>query len=238
MGREASSEDESAGTEVVTRSPSDVLRLVVADRPAARAVARASGCSATRSSAFVSDLLRGFQAIPKWIVNVLAIGGRILAVAVLVFGLLLTILRSGWRMLVTVVVAAALGAALVLLARTASWTWPTARWSPSSPPASDPRPIRASPRSGASAGHRRALTAAAPWLSRGWRRWGWVAVARPGAHPRSSPRRSPSTRSQAAARRVGRRRGHARRCSAHRRDARPPPRSPTAWPQSACRWRR
>ncbi len=45
----------------------------------------------------------------------LAVAGRIIGIAFLVFGLALTILRSGWRMLVTVVAAAALGAVLVVL---------------------------------------------------------------------------------------------------------------------------
>ena len=94
MGREASSEDESAGTEVVTRSPLDVLRLVVAI-VLLLVLFLVQWLFGDTLVGFISDLLRGYQAIPKWIVNVLAIGGRILAVAVLVFGLLFTILRSG-----------------------------------------------------------------------------------------------------------------------------------------------
>ena len=52
---------------------------------------------------FASDLLRGFDALPDWIVLVLAVAGtRVVVVVALVAGLALTIVRTGWRMLLTV----------------------------------------------------------------------------------------------------------------------------------------
>ena len=128
-----------------------MLRLVVAIVLLLVLLARANGCSATRSSGSSPTSSAGYQAIPKWIVDVLAIGGRILAVAVLVFGLLFTILRSGWRMLVTVLVAAALGVALVLLAERHRGRRRRRPVTDAHRRASDPPPIRGSRRSGASA---------------------------------------------------------------------------------------
>ena len=209
MGREASSEDESAGTEVVTaRSPSDVLRLVVAV-VLLLVLLLVQWLFGDTLVTFASDLLRGYQAIPHWIVDVLVIGSRILAVAVLVFGLLLTLRpqrlahardrprrRRARRRA---------GPA----ARTASGRGRRRAGRPISPTASDPRPIRDFPTSVGVGVVGAALTAAAPWLSRGWRRWGWVLSARPRAHP--LPRLAALLRLAAAgAHRVDRRRRHAR----------------------------
>jgi undecaprenyl-diphosphatase len=174
MGHGGSSEDESAGIEVVTRSPSDVLRLVVGV-VLLLVLFLVQWLFGDTLVGFISDLLRGYQAIPNWIVNVVAIGGRILAVAFLVFGLLLTIVRSGWRMLATVVLAAALGVALVLLLNgvidVADGALVTDLTNGLGP-ATDPR----FPSIGGIGAIVAALTAGAPWLSRAWRRWGWVAV--------------------------------------------------------------
>jgi len=124
---------------------------------------------------FASDLLRGFQAIPRWIVNVFTVAGRVIAVAFLVFGLALTMLRSGWRMVGTVVAAAALGAGLVWLldgvVDVADGALVT-KLSTGLGPATDPQFPSVVGVGVATA----IVTAAAPWLSRGWRRWAWVLV--------------------------------------------------------------
>jgi undecaprenyl-diphosphatase len=166
--------DRQGSSTVVTRSPSDVLRLVVA-AALLLLLLLIEWLFGNTLITFASDLLRGYHAIPKWIVNVAAVGGRILAVAVLVGGLLFTLVRSGWRMLATVVLAGAIGAVLTLLvdglvdvADGALVTDLTTGLGP----ATDPHFPTAVGVGVATA----VVTAAAPWLSRGWRRWSWVFV--------------------------------------------------------------
>src|SRR6476659_6129879 len=100
--------------DITTRQPSDVLRLVVAV-VVILVLLLVEWLFGNTLVTFASDLLRGFRAIPEWIVDVLAVGGRILGIAFLVFGLLLTLYRNGWRMLGTVVAAGVIGAALTLV---------------------------------------------------------------------------------------------------------------------------
>jgi undecaprenyl-diphosphatase len=159
---------------IVTRSPSDVLRFVVGV-VSMLVLLLVEWLFGNTLVTFASDLLRGFQAIPRWIVDVLAVAGRIIGIAFLVFGLALTLLRSGWRMLGTVVAAAALGAVLVLLldgiVDVADGDLVT-KLSTGLGPATDPRFPSVVGIGITSA----VVTAAAPWLSRGWRRWAWVLV--------------------------------------------------------------
>lgn len=105
---------DTSGAVPVERSPADVLRLVVA----------AAGCLALVAVewlfgdtlvAFGSDLLRGLDAVPQWIVDVVALGTRILAAVMLGGGLLWTVFRQRWRMLATVGLAGLLAAGLVAL---------------------------------------------------------------------------------------------------------------------------
>jgi undecaprenyl-diphosphatase len=143
---------------IVTRSPSDVLRFVVGV-VSMLVLLLVEWLFGNTLVTFASDLLRGFQAIPRWIVDVLAVAGRI----------------SGWRMLGTVVAAAALGAVLVLLldgiVDVADGDLVT-KLSTGLGPATDPRFPSVVGIGITSA----VVTAAAPWLSRGWRRWAWVLV--------------------------------------------------------------
>jgi glycosyltransferase 2 family protein len=167
-------QDSAAANEIVTRSPSDVLRLVVGV-VLVLALLLVEWLFGNALVTFASDLLRGFLAIPKWIVNALAVAGRIIAVAFLVFGLALTLLRNGWRMLGTVVAAAALGAVLVPLldgiVDVADGDLVT-KLSTGLGPVTDPR----FPSVVGVGVTTAVVTAAAPWLSRGWRRWAWVLV--------------------------------------------------------------
>src|SRR4029077_20770989 len=88
--------------DITTRQPSDVLRLLVAV-VLVLVLLLIEWLFCKHLVTVASHLLRGFQAVPRWIVNVLVVAGRILGVAFLVFGLLLTLYRNGWRMLGTVV---------------------------------------------------------------------------------------------------------------------------------------
>ena len=122
---------------------------------------------------FASELLRGLDAVPAWMIDVIVVGTRILAVVVLGGGLIWALVGRRWRMLVTVGLAVLLAELLVSLQESlvdhdegrrlvdvdaglgllSSDGFPTV-WG--------------------IAGVAAALTASAPWLSRGWRRAGWV----------------------------------------------------------------
>ena len=125
---------------------------------------------------FASDLLRGLDALPEWLVRGFAAAARVIGVVVLVGGLAVTAVRTGWRMVGTIALAIA-GAVLltVLLA-----DFPdidegdvVTQVRTGLGPLTD----RGFPKPEGIAALAAALTASAPWLSRSWRRWGWVAVA-------------------------------------------------------------
>ena len=64
---------------------------------------------------FASDLLRGLDAVPQWMVDAVVVGTRILAVVVLGGLLTWALYRRRWRMLGTVALAGLVAAALVTL---------------------------------------------------------------------------------------------------------------------------
>jgi undecaprenyl-diphosphatase len=168
------SHDNAATGEVITRSPSDVLRLAVGV-VLVLLLLLVEWLFGNTLVTFASDLLRGFEAIPKWIVDVVTVAGRVLAIAFLFFGLALTLIRSGWRMLLTVLAAAILGGVLVVLldgivdVRDGALV---TKLSTGLGPATDPL----FPSVGGVGVATAVVTAAAPWLSRGWRRWAWLLV--------------------------------------------------------------
>src|SRR5918994_2199838 len=98
----------------IERSPADVLRFVVAAAGSLTLVV-VEWLFGDTLIAFGSDLLRGLDAVPQWIVDVVALGTRILAAVMLGGGLLWTVYRQRWRMLVTVGVAGLLAAGLFVL---------------------------------------------------------------------------------------------------------------------------
>ena len=67
--------------------------------------------------AFASDLLRGLDAIPQWIIAAIVIGTRILGLIVLGGGLAWILYRRRWRMLATIAIAGAAGRGGLRLAR-------------------------------------------------------------------------------------------------------------------------
>jgi undecaprenyl-diphosphatase len=163
-----------ASGEVVERSPADVFRLVVASASLI-VLLLIEWLFGDTLVTFASDLLRGYHAMPQWIVDTLAVAIRVLAIAVLFAGLLLTIVRTGWRMLA--MVALAIGVAVVLVLLLDDFVEVVdgaaiAELSTGLGPATD----TGFPSIVGLGAITAALTAAAPWLSRGWRRWGWVAV--------------------------------------------------------------
>ena len=156
------------------RSPADFLRLIVASATVVVLflVAWLFGDTVVM---FASDLLAGFDAIPDWLVTTVVVGTRVLTVIALVAGLLWTAVRSRWAATIAMALAAAISAVLVaLLAALVDVDEGAMIASPGSDVgvlSSDSFPTAIGLGMFAAA-----LTAGAPWLSRRWRRVGWLAV--------------------------------------------------------------
>src|SRR5262245_55258384 len=117
MSRRGSEPTDIAGREPPTRverSPADLLRLVVA-AVAVVVLTVVEWLFGDTLVAFASDLLRGLDAIPHWIVDVVVIGTRILAVVVLGGGIVLAVVKRRWRMLVTAGIAGPAAATIAIL---------------------------------------------------------------------------------------------------------------------------
>jgi hypothetical protein len=156
------------------RSPPDVLRLVVASVVVV-VLALVERFFGDTLVSFGSDVLRGLDAIPGWIVDVVIVGTRVLATVILVGGFVFAAWRGRWRMLVTVTLAGLLATLLVVV------------WDDLFDHPSAATPVEAGIGLGALSGSTfpttagvaataAVLTAAAPWLSRAWRRAGWALV--------------------------------------------------------------
>jgi glycosyltransferase 2 family protein len=164
-----SQEDE----DVVERSPSDVLRLVVA-AVLLLVLLLVEWLFGDALVEFAAELLRGLDALPDWIVSTVVVGTRALAVVVLGGGLVAAVWQRRWRLLVTVGLAGLVGAALAgLLTAFGPESGSTVLdldevvtplTSPGFPTAVGVAVVSA------------VLTAAAPWLTRRWRRLGWLLV--------------------------------------------------------------
>ena len=156
------------------RSPADVLRLVVASAVVVLLllVEWLFGNTLVR---FASDLLRGLDAVPQWILDLIVIGTRLLQAAVLGGGLCWTLYRRRWRMLITTaaagVLAVAVFAALDALVDTERGS-DLVQTEPALGLLTSDSVISIAGVA-AVAG---ILTAAAPWLSRRWRKVGWLLI--------------------------------------------------------------
>jgi undecaprenyl-diphosphatase len=157
----------------VARSPADVLRLVVAGILLVALLAVQALFGDTLVS-FATDLFSGLQAVPAWIGTTIVVASRILAIVILGGGLVVTVLRGRWRFLVTVSFAAALGVVLSPLLGSFA---PDAGSTVTELDSIGPFTSRAFPTAAGVAAVTAVLTAAAPWLSRRWRRLGWLLVA-------------------------------------------------------------
>jgi glycosyltransferase 2 family protein len=156
----------------IERSPADVLRLVVA-AGGWLVLLLVEWLFGDTLIAFESDLLRGLDALPQWLVDVVTVGTRILTLVVLGGGLAWTLYRQRWRMLVTVALAGLLAAVL----------FPLLDDLVNLDDGRDPVDVsddvgalgdEGFPTTIGIAVVAAVLTAAAPWLSRRWRRVGWV----------------------------------------------------------------
>ena len=165
--------DEPAGTRI-ERSPADILRLVVAAVIVivVLAIARIFGDTLVT---FTSQLFSGLSAVPHWMIDVIVVGTRILGVVVIGGGLIWTLAHQRWRMLLTVAAAGALAAALVALFEAIG------------PDDEGSTLVHVGGGLGTLSGSEfpstygigivaGVVTAAAPWLSRAWRRAGWTLI--------------------------------------------------------------
>jgi undecaprenyl-diphosphatase len=91
----------------MTRSPADLLRLVVA-AVAVSALLLVEWWFGDTLVAFASDLLRGLDAVPQWMIDVIVLGTRLVVVGLLGAGLLAVVRRARWRLLLTTTAAAAI----------------------------------------------------------------------------------------------------------------------------------
>ncbi|MGH9217461.1 MAG: hypothetical protein ACRDZS_14480, partial [Acidimicrobiales bacterium] len=159
----------------VERSPSDLLRLVVAGvlLTVELVVQAVFGDTAVT---FATDLLRGLDALPGWVVQTLVIATRVLAVVVLGGGLLVTVWRGRWRLVVTVMAAGLLAVGLAAVLNNFA---PDAGGMVVDVDNDLAGPLTSAgfPSAVGVAAVSAVLTAAAPWLSRRWRRLGWLLVA-------------------------------------------------------------
>ena len=157
----------------VDRSPSDVLRLVVAVVALVTLLVVQALFGDTLVS-FSTELLTGLGALPTWIVDTIVIGTRVLAVVMLGGGLVVTIWHGRWRMLLTVAAGAFLAIGLAALFDT--FDPDDGARVVDAHDVVGPLTARSFPTAFGVAAVSAVLTAAAPWLSRRWRRVGWILV--------------------------------------------------------------
>jgi undecaprenyl-diphosphatase len=155
------------------RSPSDVLRVVVAS-VALLLLLLLQWLFGDTLTTFTTNLFDGLNALPKWIVDVIVVGTRVLAVVVLGGGFVITLLRGRFRFLYSVVLAAT-GAVLLAWLLDRIGPEPGARVTDLAD-GLGPLTTHAFPSAPGVAAVAAIVTAAAPWTARRWRRAGWTLV--------------------------------------------------------------
>jgi tRNA A-37 threonylcarbamoyl transferase component Bud32 len=156
----------------VERSPSDVLRLVVAAATTLVVVAVGHWFGSALTG-FAADVLDGLDELPEWLVGLVVVCTQLLALGLLVVGGAIVVARRRWRLAATGAIA--VGLALVL---TALLTWAVAPPDDAVVDVAGWVPIEAgSVVSTATVALVVALTTAvAPWIARPWRRAWWAAA--------------------------------------------------------------
>lgn len=155
----------------MTWAPTDVLRLVVAT-VVLLATVLVAGLFHDGVNDFLADLLRGLDALPEWFVTALVLVAEVLAVVVIGGGLVLSVVRRQWRFLLTIVVAVAIAIGLFVLLQplTDDGSVRVTDLNRSLTPV-DPDDLPSSV-----AVVTAVVAAAAPWVTRRWRRVGWALV--------------------------------------------------------------
>ena len=155
------------------RSPSDVLRFAVG-AVLLIVLLIVQWLFGETLTSFTAQLFAGLEAIPTWIVDIVVVATRVGAVVLLVAGLVLTLRHGRSRLLATVAVAGAAAALLVLLLDAISPDDGATVVDLDS--GLGPLTARGFPSAVGIGVASAMLTAAAPWLSRRWRRAGWAIV--------------------------------------------------------------
>lgn len=153
------------------RSPADALRLLVAVSVLAVIVVGELliGDAAVE---FVAELFDGLDALPEWLLEGVVVVARIGFVLATVVGLMVVVTRRQWRLLITVATAGLAG-----LLTTVGLSEIIDSAAPAVVDLGDELGLLGSedfPPLGAVGAVAAALTAAAPWMGRTARRWGWL----------------------------------------------------------------
>jgi undecaprenyl-diphosphatase len=156
------------------RSPADFLRLAVA-AVALVLLLLVEWLFGDTLVGFASDILRGLDALPDWLLTGIVVGARVLTFVVLVAGLAWTAIRQRWAAGVTMLLGGATAALLVSLL---SGVFDDDRGQAVAVPDTDLGALTSGwfPTAVGIGVLAALLTAGAPWLSRRWRQAGWVAV--------------------------------------------------------------
>jgi glycosyltransferase 2 family protein len=155
------------------RSPSDVLRVIVA-AVSMLILLVVQWLFGDTLTSFVEELLNGLAAVPEWMLDIVVVGTRVLAVVLLATGLVITVRHGRFRFLLSVLLAAVGAMALALLLD---------KFGPDSGgQVVDVTDALGSfggggfPTAPGVAAAAAIVTAAAPWASRRWRRASWTLV--------------------------------------------------------------
>jgi hypothetical protein len=116
-----------------TRSPVDLVRFVLAAL-ALTVLLLVEWLFGRTLVTFAYDLFRGLSAVPHWLLSIVVIGVRILAIVLLGGGFLVSLLRGRWRALLTSALAGALAVGFGALAAALSELGPPVRWRTSAMP--------------------------------------------------------------------------------------------------------
>lgn len=157
----------------MAKAPTDVLRLAVAVT-ALLIVVVIGALFDDAIVGFVSDLVRGFEALPTWLVTGMVVLGQILGIVIIVGGAVAAIVRRRWFLLVVTTVAAAAAVAMTLLV-----TPIVDHVAPQATEVDESYTLVAPDETLSTVGLAMVaaiVTAAAPWVSRRWRRLGWTLV--------------------------------------------------------------
>ncbi|HMQ28963.1 MAG TPA: hypothetical protein PKA98_23445, partial [Acidimicrobiales bacterium] len=157
----------------VVRSPTDVLRAVVAAAVLALLVLLGT-LFGSEIQSFLAELLRGVDALGARVLDTIVVGTRAFTVVVPLAGAGAALVARRWRLLLTVVPAGALGAAIAAVTTQVVDTVEAPLVNPSVDLGLVSRqdfPTLAGVGAAAAL-----LTAAEPWLGRRWRRVGWLLV--------------------------------------------------------------
>jgi glycosyltransferase 2 family protein len=155
------------------KAPTDVLRLAVAVT-ALLIVVVIGAFFDDAIVGFVSDLVRGFEALPTWLVTGMVVLGQILGVVIIVGGAAAAVVRRRWFLLVVTTVAAAAAVAMTLLVIPI-----VDHVAPQATEVDESYTLVAPDETVSTVGLAMVaaiVTAAAPWVSRRWRRLGWTLV--------------------------------------------------------------